>query len=176
VKLGSWVAEQRSNRKTLAPERVALLEAVPGWTWTVSEDTWDEKYLLLCAFATREGHARVPQSHVENGVKLGTWVGVQRQKQESLTPERRARLESVPGWSWDPHGDQWEQTFRMLQQYAKEHRTSRVPYTCKVDGLGLGAWVSGQRSQYAKGKLDPWRQKRLERLPGWTWDPLLESG
>ncbi|VAZ85582.1 hypothetical protein LAUMK42_04420 [Mycobacterium persicum] len=59
----------------------------------------------------------------------------------------------------------------MLQQYAKEHRTSRVPYTYKVGGFGLGAWVSGQRSQYAKGKLDSSRQKRLERLPGWTWNP-----
>ncbi|MGV7633065.1 Helicase associated domain protein [Mycobacterium kansasii] len=171
VKLDQWVAQQRSTRSVLTPERVAQLEALPGWSWSVSEDTWNEKYSLLRAFAAREGHARVPQSHVENGVKLGTWVGVQRQKQQSLTPERRACLESVPGWSWDPHADQWEETFRMLQQYAKEHRTSRVPYTYKVGGFGLGAWVSGQRSQYAKGKLDSSRQKRLERLPGWTWNP-----
>lgn len=88
-----------------------------------------------------------------------------------MSDERRHRLESVPGWSWDPHADRWEKTFHMLQGYAKEHRTSRVPYSDKVDGINLGVWLSEQRSQYAKGTLDPSRQRRLERLPGWTWNP-----
>ena len=65
--------------------------------WTVSDDTWDDRYALLCAFAAREGHARVPQSYAEKGIRLGSWVAVQRSKHESLTPERRSRLESV--WS-----------------------------------------------------------------------------
>ena len=104
-------------------------------------------------------------------MNLGKWVSVQRRKRDELTAERRARLGSLPGWSWDPHADRWEETFHMLQEYAKEHRTSRVPYSYKANGVNLGVWVSEQRSQYAKGKLDPTRQKRLERLPGWTWNP-----
>ncbi|MGO9747678.1 MAG: Helicase associated domain protein [Mycobacterium sp.] len=171
VKLGAWVAEQRAERGNLSPERVARLEALPGWSWTVSQDIWDERYELVRKFADREGHALVPQSYVENGVNLGKWVSVQRRKRDELTAERRARLGSLPGWSWDPHADRWEETFHMLQEYAKEHRTSRVPYSYKANGVNLGVWVSEQRSQYAKGKLDPTRQKRLERLPGWTWNP-----
>jgi superfamily II DNA or RNA helicase len=170
VKLGAWVAEQRAERRNLSPERVAQLDALPGWSWTLSQDIWDERYELLGKFADREGHARVPQNYVENGVNLGKWVGVQRQKRDKLTPERRARLDSVAGWSWDPAADQWEESFHMLQRHAREHGTSRVPYASEVDGFRLGVWVSWQRSQYAKGKLESTRQTRLERLPGWTWN------
>jgi len=169
-KLGSWVVAQRAERNTLRSERVAKLEALPGWTWTVSQDAWDEKYELAKMFAEREGHARIPQNHVEDGVQMGAWVGVQRQKRAKLSEGRRVKLEALPGWSWDPHVDRWEGNFRMLQNYAADHRTSRVPYSYESDGIKLGVWVSGQRSQYAKGKLDPLRQRRLEQLPGWTWN------
>jgi superfamily II DNA or RNA helicase len=171
VKLGQWIAQQRSERNALSPERVGRLEALPGWTWTVSDDTWDDRYALLWTFVNREGHARVPQCHVENGIKLGTWVQVQRDKQDRLAPERRARLERVPGWSWDPYADQWDDTFQLLMHFVDEHGTSRVPYKYKIDGFGLGAWLSGQRSLYAKGNLDSSRQQRLECLPAWTWNP-----
>ena len=46
VKLGPWVNEQRCERRNLSPERVAQLEALPGWSWTVSQDIWDERYEL----------------------------------------------------------------------------------------------------------------------------------
>lgn len=130
-----------------------------------------EKYRLLCDFAAREGHARIPQSHVEDGVKLGTWVQAQRGMSEGLSNERRTRLENLPGWSWDPHSDKWFDAFRLLVAYVENHGTSRVPYKYKVNGFGLGAWVSGQRRQYAKGKLDSSRQSKLEQLPGWIWKP-----
>ncbi|WP_201408832.1 DEAD/DEAH box helicase [Mycobacterium paraintracellulare] len=170
VRLGGWVVEQRAERQNLSAERKAALEAVPGWSWTVSKDAWDEKYEMVWKFADREGHARVPQSHVEDGVYLGKWVSVQRRTRNKLTAERRARLESLPGWSWDPYADQWEKAFKLLEEYTSEHGTSRVPYTYKHNGFRLGVWVYEQRSQYAKGKLDPLRQKRLKRLRGWTWD------
>lgn len=171
VKLGAWVTEQRAEQRKLARERVARLEALPGWSWTVSKDIWDERYELLRKFTNREGHAQVPQAHVEDGVNLGKWVSVQRQKRDKLTPERRAKLKAIHGWSWDPQADKWEQAFHALQKYAKEHRTSQVPYSYEIDDFRLGVWVSWQRSEYAKGKLDPSRQRRLERLPGWTWTP-----
>src|SRR6202007_996324 len=98
VKLGGWIAEQSAERRNLSPERVAQLEALPGWSWTVSQDVWDERYELVRKFAKREGHARVPQSYVENGVNIGKWVSVQRAKRDKLVPERRAKLDALPGW------------------------------------------------------------------------------
>lgn len=169
VKLGSWVVEQRAERQNLSTERKAALEALPGWSWTVSRDAWDEKYEVVRKFATLVGHSRVPQDHVEDGVPIGSWVAVQRQKRNKLTSERVAKLEKLPEWTWDPHADQWDRTYRLLEEYTKEHMTCRVPYDRTFRGAKLGHWVSTQRSNYAKGKLDPARQHRLEKLRGWEW-------
>jgi helicase associated protein len=54
-------------------------------------------------------------------------------------------------------------------QYVKEHRTSRLPYSYEIDDFRLGVWVSWHRSEYAKVKLNPSRERQLQRLPGWTW-------
>lgn len=170
-KLGGWVVTQRTTRTTLPPERVARLQTLPGWSWTVADDTWDERYALLLAYSAREGHTRVPQSHVEGGVRLGKWVSVQRQKRNSLDFDRRTRLEAVPGWSWKPDEDQWERLFLLLRDYTARHGTSRVPYSYTENGDKLGTWVSTQRAYFRKGNLDPARVRRLERLPGWMWDP-----
>jgi len=44
--LGGWVARRRSNyhQGTLSPTRVAVLEALPGWVWTRTEDQWPPAY------------------------------------------------------------------------------------------------------------------------------------
>lgn len=124
---------------------------------------------MVSRFADREGHSRVPQTHVELGVPIGSWVAVQRQKRDNLPPERRVKLQKLPGWTWDPHTERWDQTYELLEEYIKEHDTSRVPYDCRFGGVKLGHWVSTQRSSYAKGKLDPARQHKLEKLRGWEW-------
>lgn len=53
-------------------------------------------------FVAREGRARVPSSHVENGFRLGAWVIEQRSayREGGLSDERFARLEALPGWGW----------------------------------------------------------------------------
>jgi hypothetical protein len=57
VKLGGWVAEQRAERRNLSPGRVAQLEALPGWSWTVSQDIWGER----CALAALALDTRLAQ-------------------------------------------------------------------------------------------------------------------
>jgi Helicase associated domain len=37
-------------------------------------------------------------------------------------------------------------------------------------GYRLGTWVQTQRDRHAAGTLDADRERRLEHLPGWTWD------
>jgi hypothetical protein len=126
--LGSWVRNQRAGRRgyykaNMSVERLARLKALPGWTWASPRDAygsrqrgglagsgrsheaaWEDGYSHLERFVAREGHARVPSIRVEeDGYKLGLWVFNQRRfrRREKLSAERTARLEALPGWTWD---------------------------------------------------------------------------
>ena len=92
--LGEWVLSQRQSRNDLTPERISRLEALPGWVWDLHEFQWDEGFSALQRFTAREGHARPPYSHKEEGYsRLGSWAGRQRQFRDTLTPGRISRLE-----------------------------------------------------------------------------------
>jgi hypothetical protein len=41
-------------------------------------ERWDRGYAALVRFVEREGHAKVPRNHVEDGAMLGRWVSYQR--------------------------------------------------------------------------------------------------
>ena len=107
VKLQQWVAVQQSAHAegTLNPDRQHRLEALPGWSWEDRrEERWETTYALLEKYVEREGHSLVPQKHVENGVRLGTWLTIQRgqYRRQKLSPVRQQRLEALPGWEWNP--------------------------------------------------------------------------
>ncbi len=74
------------------------------------QNKWDTRMAALVAFASREGHARVPASHVEpsmNGsidINLGSWVSYLRTRHRKglLDHNRASELEGLPGWEWGP--------------------------------------------------------------------------
>ena len=85
-----------------------------------------------------------------------------------MSPERRARLEALPGWIWNPLDDAWEAGFRHLTEYAERTRNCLVPALHKLtDGYRLGSWVNKQRT--SRAAMPPERKARLEALPGWRW-------
>jgi hypothetical protein len=170
VALGQWVKAQRGKKETLTAERRAKLEALPGWTWNSRAHGWAEKLALLHNFVQREGHARVPYNHVESGFELGHWAADQRKKSKTMTAERRAQLEALPGWSWDRYPDQeWNQSYGVLKTFAEREGHARVSQRHTESGIRLGVWVTGQRA--SKETLTAERRAKLEALPGWTWDP-----
>lgn len=73
-----------------------------------NNERWNQYLAALNAYAERNGHARVPSSHIENlngtAVNLGTWVGYIRQRQRAglLSQERIDALNAVRGWEWGP--------------------------------------------------------------------------
>ena len=75
--------------------------------------SWDEWYGRLKAYKQRGGDCFVPTSHREQGHRLGQWVGVQRKNRDTISPERRQRLDAL-GFVWEPFTMQWEEGFGYL--------------------------------------------------------------
>ena len=54
-------------------------------------------------------------------------------------------------------------------------RSRPRPFRLHGRWLRLGWWVNMQRNNYAKGTLDADRERRLQELPGWTWDTRVDQ-
>ncbi|MEU9806882.1 Helicase associated domain protein [Mycobacterium sp. NPDC050853] len=173
LRLGQWVAVQRNCRDEISTQRKALLEALPDWSWNPTTDDWERAHGFLRAFVERESHARVPKEHREAGFRLGQWVTDQRIRRSKLSEDQRERLESLPGWVWDARADWWQRKFLLLRQFQEREGHALVPQGCKQDGVNLGGWVQQQR--VSRANMGDERQRLLESVPGWSWDPYTDS-
>jgi len=179
--LGQWVALQRANFATgkLGDERRARLETLAGWTWNLRQTKWEKGFQRLVEYVAQHGSASVPKEYVVDGYRLGSWITSQRGKRDTLTPDRRERLEALPGWSWHTLDTRWEEGFRQLQGYVDRHGDALVPASYRSGDFRLGGWVNEQRTRYARDLIDRQRQERLEALPKWVWnkrDAVWEEG
>jgi superfamily II DNA/RNA helicase len=107
IKIGNWCNKQRQSHKKgkLSAERIAILEAVPGWYWFEKVAkiirTWDETFQVLQSYDD-ENTCLPKRSAVFDDIKIGSWCNTQRRshKKGKLSTERIAKLEAVPGWYW----------------------------------------------------------------------------
>ena len=87
---------------------------------------------------------------------------------------RRQRLEALPGWSWDPLAEKWEEGFAYLKEFSDRKGHCRVPQSyISADGYRLGLWISKQRA--TQDTMDVDRRQRLEALRGWSWDAISDK-
>jgi superfamily II DNA or RNA helicase len=143
----------------------------------VSADAFEVGLAALRAYVAREGHARVPNGHVEAGLRLGVWVSNRRgeRKRGGLDAARSAQLAAIPGWTWDPFADDWAAALAALRPYVAREGHARVPFGHVEGDFGLGGWVNKRRNEHTAGRLDRVRAAELETLPGWTWDPRSDD-
>jgi hypothetical protein len=151
--------------------------ALTRWTWDPKAEQWEEGFRRLQEHANCQGHTRVSQSYTFDGYQLGAWVAKQRQDRTKgiLDPDRQNRLQELPGWTWDPFADYWEEGFSRLVEYVERHGDPRVPASYRTEGFNLGLWVGNQRNLHNKGTLRADREGRLTDLPGWTWDSRADK-
>lgn len=176
-----WLSGVRRAARAgdLDSDRLARLEALPGWSATPrpTAPAWDRTFDELLAYAAEHGHACPPQHYrTSAGTSLGLWVSNQRKAYRDGTmmrrhPGRITRLETLPGWHWNAFEALWENGFHELQHYCATHG-SATPTKKYVSGSGhgLGQWAQDQRRKYRRGQLDQRRIHRLEALPGWRWN------
>lgn len=179
---GSWLAK--------FPDRVAALEALPGWTWNSKDAEWEASFAKLEAFVQRAGHASPSVGEVVDGLDVGRWALKQRSRIRAtengtggrsapgLAQQRIDRLRALPGWIDDYRTVSdalWEDGYRRTAAYMTAHGRLVPQSYIEPDGHRLGAWVLKQRQAYVherrRGVLTADRIARLEALPYWSWTP-----
>lgn len=154
----------------------SLRDSITTTCVDVLGETWDERLGELKAFREQWGHCNVPKKWDENHA-LGQWVGSQRTLYNSgtLAKDRILRLNAI-GFQWEPFAAAWEAGFDALKNYRKRYGHCDVAQRYKENPL-LGRWVATQRAQYAAGKLEMERVRRLNEI-GFHWgrfDALWEK-
>ncbi|MGY4273920.1 hypothetical protein ACVILE_000100 [Streptomyces sp. M18.1] len=116
--LGRWVRSVRLGWDQLTTVQQWMCEQVLGIEPAGEDekpkprrtqaDKWVMNYQAAKQFYEREGHLQVPRSHVERTVgedqeerelKLGAWIGNQRSRAATLSPERVEQLSAI-GMRW----------------------------------------------------------------------------
>ena len=98
--------------------RTVLVEA--------STESWEFWFGLLEQFKEAKGHCRVPKKLKLVGFNLGSWVQNQRSSQDSMSPERKQRLDDI-GFVWDSLTEAWEEGFSKLLQFKELEGHFRIP-------------------------------------------------
>ena len=101
-----------------------------------------------------------------DGFELGSWISIKRAayKKGKLRADKVELLENV-GMVWNPYEEKWEQAYSLAKQYHSNHGDlNHISALLVVDEFPIGEWLRGQQRQYEKGRLQPERKEKLEKL------------
>lgn len=191
LRLGQWVNTVRKMHRTgkLSEDRVSALEQIPGWSWSLRNRTgtvrhsFDDMVEHVKSFLERE--RRMPKNREDVGdVAIGTWCLNRRiaHKKGLLSADVKAKLDAIPGWTWDGPGrggqvaprkpytraKEFESNLETLRKFVDAH--FRLPVSQeKYDDFGIGNWCLRMRGAHKRGALPPERIAALEAVPMWKW-------
>jgi hypothetical protein len=151
-------------------------------------DAWESNF-AGCLEYYKKNNSWPSKTDSDPEVKpLGGWVSTQRKEGKKLasgakskmTQERYDKLDKTPGWVWDPLSDAWESNFAGCLEYYKKNNSWPSKRDSDLAVKRLGKWVGHQRTQGkklasgVKSKMTQERYDRLDKTPGWVWDPLSD--
>lgn len=167
--LGGWVLTQRQTEDAMSLERRQRLDEI-GFVWDPFASAWDRGFSKLVLFKEVAGHCQVPVTQKVDGFKLGSWVSNQRSNKDTMSSDRRQKLDKI-GFIWNSIDDAWDDAFNKLAHFKEVEGHCKVPVAHKIDGFKLGVWVSNQRKD--RSSLSPDRRQRLDDI-GFVWDAVAE--
>ena len=120
------------------------------------ESAWDRGLRALGKFFQEQGHGEVPlQYRDSDGFALGKWVSGRRRdyQRERISWERRMELTTHGFFEMKPD-PAWDEGYRHLEAYVKEHRTVQVPREYHTpSGYPLGEWVAEQEEARRRNRM-----------------------
>jgi hypothetical protein len=119
-------------------------------------------------YEKRERHCRVPEGHIEDGLKLNSWVQSQRVKKDNLSKYQLNALNKL-NFIWNTHEENWVNGIRALAMFTAREGHANVLNSHNEGKFRLGNWLSTQRQKYAKCKLTDAQISALEHC-GVTWN------
>ena len=151
-----YVSVSVVEEETEHTEAALLYTAVYDSMGAAVHDAWSVRFDELVKYHAE--HGRLPT----RAISLGSFVNTQRIARATMAPERKAKLEALEWWSWNPLDSAWSTKFDELVAYYAEH--GRLP---KRTVPVLGRWVIHQRASHMT--MAPERVHKLEALPWWSW-------
>jgi hypothetical protein len=162
--LGTWVGHVRSGAVELSYEHKQALDEL-SFSWNIRDSDFDSRLSWLETFVLREGHARVPYGHVEQGFNLGAWVVSVRSRRNTLSRSRMERLDAV-GFVWDVDSLVFDQKLDALREFVQREGHAKVPVEHREGTVRLGVWVKELRRRASE--LSGVRIAQLDAL-GFVW-------
>jgi hypothetical protein len=155
----------RASRRQLPAPVVEELNAF-GFRWELMQSNelrWYYHYYELKKYYEEFGHTRVPAKKGDHRA-LGAWVLRQRNKEASLSVEKKRLLKKIH-FQWsddivDAKKDYWLGMFKKLKAFYDQYGHANVPDRYKANEV-LGRWVSTVR--YTKD-LESWKLKLLKTV------------
>ena len=116
---------------------------------------WNLRYEELITYKATYGDCLVPYNWPQNK-QLANWVKRQRyqynqmkqfNQHTTLTEKRIDMLNSI-GFTWNSHDASWEDKYKLLLVFHREHGHVNVPPNYNQNRCGLATWVKYQRRLY----------------------------
>jgi hypothetical protein len=129
------------------------------------EIKWLKQYEELKKFKAIHGHCNVP-SHQKSFRRLCSWVGGNRMNMDTLSEERKNRLNAL-GFRWshdiqDKKNKKWESMYEKLKRFYTKKGHINVT---KTQDAKLRRWLAAQEERV---ELTKDRRQKLEKL-GMVW-------